>query len=125
MGYVDAYFVGDTDTRKSTTLFMFTLVGNCSHWKSGLQSTVTLSIIELEYVAISKVLHECVWLMGITGEAKIADSIGSVFTDSRSALYMCKNLVYHGRSKHISVKIHYVCDKVFGDKVKLLKKILF
>lgn len=39
----------------------------------------------------------------------------------KSALCFTKNLVYHERSKHIEVKVHYVRDKVSAGDVLLLK----
>lgn len=56
--YVDADFVGDKSTRKSTTAFYFTLGGNYIWWKPCLQPLVTLSTTELEYVAICECVKE-------------------------------------------------------------------
>ena len=45
VGYVDSDFVGDRDSRKSTTAYFFTLGGNCISWKSQLQPLVALCIL--------------------------------------------------------------------------------
>lgn len=50
--------------------------------------------------------------MGITREEKITCCVGNVFTDSQYALCLSKNHVYHERSKHIGVKVHYVCQRI-------------
>ncbi|XP_031270865.1 secreted RxLR effector protein 161-like [Pistacia vera] len=62
VGFVDSDFVGDKDTRKSTTSYYFTLGGNCISWKSQLQPIVALSTTEAEYIAIAYVFKEFVWL---------------------------------------------------------------
>ena len=46
IGFVDLDFAGDLDKRPSTTGYVFTLLRALINWKSTLQSTVTLSIIE-------------------------------------------------------------------------------
>ncbi|RVW18009.1 Retrovirus-related Pol polyprotein from transposon TNT 1-94 [Vitis vinifera] len=61
-GYVDADFVGDIDSRKSTTGFVFTLGGTAISWTSNLQKIVTLSTTEAEYVAATEAGKEMIWL---------------------------------------------------------------
>ncbi|RVW52842.1 Retrovirus-related Pol polyprotein from transposon TNT 1-94 [Vitis vinifera] len=47
-GYVDADFVGDIDSRKSTTRFVFTLGGIAISWASNLQKLSMLQQLKLE-----------------------------------------------------------------------------
>lgn len=35
-----------------------------------------------------------------------------LFCDNSSAIKLSKNLVFHGRSKHIHVRYHFLCDLV-------------
>ena len=58
--YVNADFAGDVDSRKSTTRFVFTLGGIAISWASNLQKIVTLSTIEVEYVATTKAGKEMI-----------------------------------------------------------------
>ena len=67
-GYVDADFAGDTDSRKSTTEFVFTLGGTTISWASNLQKIVTLSTIEAEYVAATEAGKEMILLHGYLDE---------------------------------------------------------
>lgn len=119
--YVDADFAGDKDSRKSTTAYFFTLGDNCITWKSQLQPLVTLSSTEAEYVAIIEAVKECTWLKGILKELNFMHDIPVMFTDSQSALLLCKNLVYHERSKHIEVKYHFIREKLSQNEVKFVK----
>ena len=51
MGYVDADYAGNVDTRKSLSGYVFTLFGTASCWKENLQPMVALSTTESEYIA--------------------------------------------------------------------------
>ena len=62
-GYVDADFVGDIDSRKSTIEFVFTLGGTAISWASNLQKIVTLSTTEVEYVAATEARKEMICYM--------------------------------------------------------------
>ncbi|KAL2517227.1 Uncharacterized protein Adt_13474 [Abeliophyllum distichum] len=57
-GFVDADYAGDTDNRKSTTSYVFTLCDSCMNWKSQLQHIVALSTTESEYIALTKAVKE-------------------------------------------------------------------
>ena len=42
-GFVDSDFVGDLDKRRSTSVYVFTLVGGAISWMSKIQETIALS----------------------------------------------------------------------------------
>lgn len=44
-----------------------------------------------------------------------------VFSDNQSAIYLTKHQVFHERSKHIDVKLHFVRDIIGTGAVKVLK----
>lgn len=60
--YVDVDLVGDIDSRKSTTGFVYTQGGTAMSWSSNLQKTIALSTIEADYIGVSEVIEEMVWL---------------------------------------------------------------
>ena len=53
-------FAGDLDKRKSTIGYLFTLGGGPVRWRSILQSTITLSTTEAEYMAATEVVKEAI-----------------------------------------------------------------
>jgi hypothetical protein len=61
-GYTNFDFVGDVDKRRSLFSYVFMFAGSVMSWKSTLQSTMSLSIIEAKYVAMTKVANEGIWL---------------------------------------------------------------
>ena len=56
IGYVDSDYASDLDNRKSLSAYVFTLSGCTISWKFTLQSTITLSITEAEYMIIIEVI---------------------------------------------------------------------
>jgi len=50
---VDANYVGDLDKSRSTTDYVFTLVGGAISWMSKLQEIVAFSTIEAGYITAS------------------------------------------------------------------------
>jgi hypothetical protein len=57
-GYCDSDWEGDTDTRRSTTGYIFMFRGSPLSWNSKLQKTVALSFYEAEYMALKEAIKE-------------------------------------------------------------------
>ena len=68
VGYVDSNFVGDLDKRRSLTDYVFSISGCAISWKAILQGSVTLSTTKAEYMAITEVVKEAIWLKELFGE---------------------------------------------------------
>ena len=68
IGYADSDYAGDFDKWRSTTGYVFTLIGVPMSWKSTLQSILALSMIEAEYMALIKVVKDAIWLRGLLDE---------------------------------------------------------
>ena len=96
------------DKRRSTTGYVFTLAKEPVSWKSTLQSTVALSTTEAEYMAITEAVKEAIWLQGLLDDLGVGQKQVTVFCDSRSAIHLAKNQVYHARTKHIDVRYHFM-----------------
>ena len=57
-GYVDSYYAGDLDKRRSLIGYVFKIGGCAISWKTTLQSTVALSTTEAEYMAVAEACTE-------------------------------------------------------------------
>ena len=44
-----------------------------------------------------------------------------MFCDNQSALHLMKNPMYHERSKHIDIRLHFIRDIVTNEQVKVMK----
>ncbi|KAL2231405.1 UNVERIFIED_CONTAM: Retrovirus-related Pol polyprotein from transposon TNT 1-94 [Sesamum indicum] len=121
IGYVDSNYANDRDSRKSTTSYMFTFFNSCISWKSQLQHIVALSTTEAEYIATTEAFKEALWLSGLLNEIGFLKKKPVIFSDSQSAIQLCKNPVFHDRTKHIDVRYHFIRDIVGKNKIQLEK----
>ena len=121
-GFVDSDYASNKDTRKSTTAFQYTWAGNCVTWKTQQQTIVALSSTEAEYIAAVEASKEAIWLQGLLREVERKHYVSVLHLDSQSALYLCKDPMYHERTKHIDVRNHFIRDMI-DKKVFLVTKI--
>ncbi|XP_057460117.1 secreted RxLR effector protein 161-like [Actinidia eriantha] len=63
VGYCNADYGGDHDTRRSTTRYVFNLSSRAISWCSKRQPTVSLSTTEAEYKASAMAAQESTWLL--------------------------------------------------------------
>ena len=119
--YVDLDYAGDLDKRRSTTCYIFTLFGGPVSWKSQLQSIVALSTIEAEYIAATEAMKEALWLQGLVKELGVLNSVVEIFSDGQSAIQLCKNPVFHERTKHVDVRYHFIRETISSGAMKLEK----
>jgi hypothetical protein len=61
-GFTNAYMARDIDSRKSTSRNLITYSEGAMSWQSKLQKCVALSITEVEYIAITEVAKELLWM---------------------------------------------------------------
>jgi hypothetical protein len=75
-GWCDADWGGDLSDRKSTTGYVLRVCGGVVTWQSKKQSTVALSTAEAEYMAISRLLQEVVWMHQLLEEIGVRHRVG-------------------------------------------------
>ena len=120
LGYSDSDHAGDLEKRKSTSGVLFFLNGNAVTWTSQKQRTVSLSSCESEYIAAASAACQGVWLSRL-----LADLTGQgvkrfrLLMDSRSAIELSKNPVYHERSKHIDTRYHFIRECIADGLVEV------
>nr|KYP67631.1 Retrovirus-related Pol polyprotein from transposon TNT 1-94 [Cajanus cajan] len=120
--YSDSNYVGDSDDRRSTSRAVFIIGLGVVSWASRKRSIVSLSNTKAEYIATAACGCQCIWLHRILEHIGIErkESI-TILCDnnSGSTIQLSKNPVFHGRSKHIAVKLHFLRDLVDDHVVQL------
>lgn len=108
-GFTDSDWGGSLSDRKSTSGMFFRL-GSCAiTWGSKKQDVVALSSTEAEYVAATTAACQMVWLRRILGDCgRCFDKALVLWYDNQSTIAVAKNPAFHGRTKHIDVRFHYI-----------------
>ena len=84
-------------------------------WCSKKQTCVALSMMEAEYVTCTAAVQEAVWLKAFIHNLNVTPHNNEsvvIYSDNTAALAYVKNLKYHGKSKHIEKKYHFIRDVV-------------
>ena len=87
---------------------MFIAYGTTISWRASLQKVVALSSTKAEYMALTKAIKEALWLLGLVRELKIDQEQIVVFCDNQRVVQLSKNQVFHERTKHIDMKLHFI-----------------
>ena len=111
---MDADYANSDVNRRSTTGFVTQLFGNSPiSWRSQLQTIVTLSSTEAEYIALSACVQEMLYLKMLISELGIQQTEPmTIFEDNQSCIKIVNNPEGHGRTKHIDVKHFFVQEAV-------------
>lgn len=120
VGYSDSDLAGDIDDRKSTSGVAYFLGENIISWVSQKQKIVALSSCEAEYIAASTAACQGIWLGRLLDYLR-KQTKGKVTlkVDNKSAIALCKNPVYHDRSKHIDTRYHFIRECVENGKIEV------
>ena len=121
IGYTDSDYGGCADSRKSTSGYIFQIMGGVIAWRSRLQDCVALSTTEAEYVAASEACKEAIWLSRLASDMGIPQHVPKLFCDSQSAIALAKNPVYHAKTKHIGVRYHFIRECLANGCISLEK----
>ncbi|XP_060216930.1 secreted RxLR effector protein 161-like [Lycium barbarum] len=96
VGFTDSDWAGDMMQRKSTSGYAFYLGSGVSSWSSKKQQVVALSTAEAEYMAATSSATQALWLRRMLGFLQHKqDSPTKIFCDSKSAIELTKNPVFH------------------------------
>jgi len=114
-------FVRCFDTRKSLMDYVFIVYGIAISWKTCLQNVMTLSTIEVEYIVTTEVVKEASWLKDLAKNLKVQKQVVIVFCDNNNTLQLSKKQVFHDRTKHIDVKLHFMREEITRGFMKVTK----
>jgi transposase InsO family protein len=120
VGYCDADWAGDLDSRRSTTGYVFKLGRFPVSWKSKRQPTVALSTSEAEYMSLASAAQTAIWLRRLLGDLGFTqEKATEIFEDNQGCIAMAKNPVNHDRTKHIDIKYHFVRELLESGVISL------
>lgn len=112
-GYSDSDFAGNIEDRKSTGGMVFYLDESVITWVSQKQKCVTLSSCEAQFMAATAAACQAIWLRKLLSQIT-NEPTGPVilYIDNKSTIDLEKKPVFHGRSKHIDTRYHFIRECV-------------
>lgn len=120
IGFTDSDWAGSLQDRKSTTGYIFNIGCGAICWSSKKQETVALSSAEAEYVAAASTTCQAVWMRRILEDLHQSQSSATeLFCDNKASILMAKNPVFHGRTKHIEIKHHFIREAIANGIIEL------
>lgn len=113
--YLSAYSYSDWAacplTRKSLTGYIVMMGNSLVSWKTKKQPTVSRSSAEAEYRAMAMTCSELKLMIGVMDSLGIRLRFPIPFQcDSKAAIHIANNQVFHERKKHVEVDCHFVRD---------------
>jgi hypothetical protein len=111
--YSDASHGDCKESGKSTGGYVVIMNGAPVSWRSKLQTTVSLSTTEAEYIAGVDAGKEIKWVRNVLLELGYGVSGPSpLIMDNQSAIQVAKNPEHHGRMKHLDLAHYWLRDEV-------------
>ena len=86
------------------------------------QQVVARSTAQAEHISLSLASCQALWITWVLEDLKHATKESPIiYCDSKSAIALTENPVFHGKSKHIRIKYHFIRDLVKKEKLKTLQ----
>jgi len=120
-GFSDSDFAGDTDERKSISGYVIYVQGCPISWRSKGQKSVSLSSTEAEYMAVSEVATEILFIKSMMEFLGVNVTLPiQVNVDNVGAIYLSKSATTSNRTRHIDTRYHFVRDYIEDGVLKVL-----
>ena len=119
-GMCDSDYAGDNDTRKSVTGYVIILNGLPICWRSKGQNIVTLSSTEAEYIALTDMSCEILFVIHIMQFLGMKLRLPvDLKIDNSGALFLAENEYATQRTKHIDIRYHFIRQHVENGDMKM------
>nr|GFC56970.1 ribonuclease H-like domain, reverse transcriptase, RNA-dependent DNA polymerase [Tanacetum cinerariifolium] len=113
IGYSDSSYGINTDQGKGTSGIVFYFGESPITWCTQKQPTVALSSCESEFMAATGAACQALWLKRLLSELTgWEEERITLKVDNISAIALVRNPVFHGRSKHIDIRYHFIRECV-------------
>ncbi|GJR21489.1 hypothetical protein Tco_0970016 [Tanacetum coccineum] len=119
IGFLDADYMGCKDTFKSTSSGAQFLGEKLVSWSSKKQDYIVLSTAKAEYVSLSACCTQVLRTRTQLTDYGFHFNKIPIYYDSKSAIAISCNPVQHSRTKHITVRYHFIKEHVEKGTIEL------
>jgi hypothetical protein len=115
IGYTDSDFAGCVDSLKSTSGYIFMLVGGAISWRSAKQTMIVSSTMAAEFIIYFEASNHEIWLRNFVTELRIVDTIKlplKLYYDNSLAVLYSNNNRSSSKFKQIDIKFLAVKERV-------------
>jgi hypothetical protein len=95
VGYSNTDWAGNADDRRSTSGGCFYVGNNRVAWMSKKQASISLSTVEVEYIAAGSCCTQLLWMKTLLGDYGFSQDTMIINCDNTSAINISKNPVQH------------------------------
>jgi hypothetical protein len=118
----DSDFVCCLDTDRSTSGYVFKLVGGVISWSSSKQTVMTSFTIYVEFVACYEAVRQTMWLKKFMSGLRVVHSIErplKLYCDNEPAVLYTHNNKKTKAVKHINIMFYVVKEKIQDQTINL------
>ncbi|XP_074361065.1 secreted RxLR effector protein 161-like [Apium graveolens] len=109
IGYSDSDLAGNMEDMKSTRGRVFSLIRSLITWNSQKQKCVELSSCKEEFMVATTASCQEVWVKEtVVSNYRAQHTTNNFVYNSKSAIDLAKNPSFHGMSKHIDIRFHFI-----------------
>ncbi|CUA78310.1 Retrovirus-related Pol polyprotein from transposon TNT 1-94 [Rhizoctonia solani] len=120
IGYTDADWGQNILDRRSISGQIYILAGGAVSWSSKKQTTVALSTLEAEYLALSLAVRQAIWLRYLFADLELTlSSPITIYIDNNGTIRVASDPQHHSRTKHIDVRHQFIRHHVACESVQL------
>jgi hypothetical protein len=96
-------------------------LGECLvSWISNKQSSISLSIAEVEYIVVATCCTQVLWIKKTLTNIQVDyDEPIPIYCDNTSTINISKNPVMHSKMKHIPIKYHFLWEHVAEKNIRV------
>nr|GEW18364.1 ribonuclease H-like domain, reverse transcriptase, RNA-dependent DNA polymerase [Tanacetum cinerariifolium] len=119
-GYSDSSYGVNTQEGKGTLGVIFYYGESLISWSTQKQATLALLSCESEFIAATAEATQALWLKRLLSKLTHSEEDKvTIRVDNKSAITLMKNPVFHGRSKHIDTKYHFIKECVEREDIQV------
>jgi len=110
-GYFDSDWAWPLDDMKNTSGYCFNFGSGMFSWSSKKQEIVAQSTAEAKFIATTTTVNQALWLRKMLTDLHLEqDTTTEVMVDNQAVIAISKYPIFHGKTKHFSIKLFFLRD---------------